>query len=74
MYRHYDPITYRHPRTTMDAFGCDASNANPVQVFKSSILRRFWNRNKHWLRRAGYYAKWVTGVYLLVLLVVYANL
>lgn len=24
---HYDPLTYKHPRTTIDAFGCDATQA-----------------------------------------------
>lgn len=27
MPRHYDPLTYKHPRTTIEAFGCDAKRA-----------------------------------------------
>ena len=25
--KHYDPHTYRYPRTSMEAFGCDATQA-----------------------------------------------
>lgn len=27
MQRHYDPLTYRAARTSIDAFGCDATEA-----------------------------------------------
>ena len=27
MQRPYDPLTYRHPRTGIEAFGCDADEA-----------------------------------------------
>lgn len=73
MYRQYDPITYRHPRTTTEAFGCDASNACPVQVFKSSLTSRLWNRNKHWLRPTLRVLKWVLVGNLVILAVVYVN-
>ena len=26
-----DPLTYRHPRTLIEAFGCDADSANPIE-------------------------------------------
>lgn len=26
-----DSLTYRHPRTLIEAFGCDASNAYPIE-------------------------------------------
>lgn len=31
-----DPLTYKYPRTLVEAFGCDAQSANPIEgPFKS---------------------------------------
>ena len=35
-----DPLTYRYPRTSMDAFGCDANQAIACQRFKTPLTRR----------------------------------
>lgn len=35
-----DPLTYRYPRTSMDAFGCDATQAVACQRFKTPLTRR----------------------------------
>ena len=34
MIRKYDPYTYKHPRTLIDAFGCDASSACAIIKYK----------------------------------------
>ena len=28
-----DMLTYRHPRTALEAFGCNADSANPLQHY-----------------------------------------
>ena len=42
MIRRYDPYTYRHPRTLIDAFGCDASSACAIIRYKRKM--NFWDK------------------------------
>ena len=37
MIRKYDPYTYKHPRTLIDAFGCDASSACSIIRYKRKM-------------------------------------
>ena len=41
--RKQDLLTYRHPRTTLEAFGCDASNACAVEhhMFRTQLAVRW---------------------------------
>lgn len=41
--RNQDQLTYRYARTTLEAFGCDASNACAVErhVFRTHLLVRW---------------------------------
>lgn len=41
--RHHDTLTYRFPRTTIDAFGCDAESACAVVRYrKRQIMLATW--------------------------------
>lgn len=40
MIRHRDPLTYRHPRTLIDAFGCDASSAVAGWHYRQNLAQR----------------------------------
>lgn len=35
-----DPLTYRHPRTAIEAFGCDARQSAAVERFRPALHRR----------------------------------
>lgn len=35
-YRHHYIDIYKHPRTLLEAFGCDSRTAYPIQRFKSA--------------------------------------
>ena len=37
-----DPLTYRYPRTLIDAFGCDATQAVALHKYKSPPHKRFF--------------------------------
>jgi hypothetical protein len=37
--KRHDPITYRHPRTLAEAFGCES----PVELPKEPSLLRWWS-------------------------------
>lgn len=36
----FDPLTYRYKRTTLDAFGCDASEAVAVHKYEPAVYKR----------------------------------
>ena len=42
MIRKYDPYTYKHPRTLIDAFGCDASSACAIIKYKRTF--NIWDK------------------------------
>lgn len=35
--RHSDPLTYRYPRNTIDAFGCDAYSAQAIYRYRTPL-------------------------------------
>jgi len=37
-----DPLTYRYPRTLIDAFGCDATQAVAIHKYKAPPHKRFF--------------------------------
>lgn len=37
-----DPLTYRYPRTLIDAFGCDATQAVALHKYKAPPHKRFF--------------------------------
>lgn len=55
-----NPTTRRYPRTLLEAFPCDASNANPIQRYRQPLPKRLF-----WFLRNGWCA---VPLYLIVLL------
>ena len=43
MQKQHDMLTYRHPRTLNQAFGVDATSANPIQHYSN---RQFFELGK----------------------------
>lgn len=42
-YRHHDTLTYRFPRNTIDAFGCDKDTAYAITRYrKRQIMLATW--------------------------------
>lgn len=37
-----NPTTRRYPRTLLEAFPCDASNANPIQRYRQPLPKRLF--------------------------------
>lgn len=42
MPRHFDPLTYRYPRTSIEAFGCNAEEAVAIHGGKKEPMN-FWS-------------------------------
>ena len=42
MPRHFDPLTYRYPRTSIEAFGCNAEEAVAIHRIKKEPMN-FWS-------------------------------
>jgi hypothetical protein len=63
MNRRTDPLTYRHPRTTTEAFGCDATQAVAVYKYRTPLLKRvlFFICRHGWLTLAALIAAVYVG-------------
>lgn len=44
-----NPTTRRYPRTLLEAFPCDASNANPIQRYRQPLPKRLFLVPTQWL-------------------------
>ena len=48
MHRHHDTLTYRYPRTEIEAFGCDNTSAYAITRYKKRQIMP-----AKWLLRVG---------------------